>query len=102
MKSPKIKFNYAQVQAVCPVTVSGPLGKAHLFSPQTAGSGRTRGRWPTPERMRPPREGFVSSRGSRQSTGGPPALSMSRGCSHFSAVWQLLPVRLAEILGSDS
>ena len=59
-KSSKIKFNCAQLQAVCPVlppgaTVSGPLGKAHLFSPQTAGSGRTRGRWPTPERMRLPR-----------------------------------------------
>lgn len=51
LKSPKIKFNCAQVQAVSPVlppgaTVSGPLGKAHLFSPQTAGSGRTSGRWP--------------------------------------------------------
>lgn len=47
LKSPKIKFNYAQVQAVCPVlppgaTVSGPLGKAHLFSPQTVSSRRTR------------------------------------------------------------
>lgn len=59
-KSSKIKFNCAQVQAVCPVlppgvTVSGPLGKAHLFFPQTAGSGRTHRRWPSPERMRLPR-----------------------------------------------